>query len=278
MLIDLLLIIGALVAIYLLLIMPKLGRNPDAKKMEGWLYAHRGLHSNKKGPPENSMPAFIKAVEKRYGIELDVQLTKDGIPVVFHDYDLLRACGVDLKVADLTYAELRRYRLFNSSEIIPTLTEVLAVINGRVPLIIELKIPYDPKALCRKVYSILHNYKGFYSIESFNPRGLIWYKKYKPNILRGQLSTDFVKDEVEGSKIQHFILQNLLLNFLARPDYIAYNHKYKEDISFKICKKIFRPITVAWTIRSQEELDNSIKDFDLFIFEKFTPQVVDLKK
>ena len=87
-----------------------------------------------------------------------------------------------------------------------------------------------------------------------------------------------MKDEIEGSRIQHFILQNLLLNFLAKPNYIAYNHKYKEDFSFKICKKIFRPITVAWTIRSQEELDNSIKDFDLFIFERFTPQDVDLKK
>lgn len=278
MLIDLLLVIGALGAIYLILIMPRLGRNPDAKKMKGWLYAHRGIHSNKNGPPENSTPAFLKAVEKRYGIELDVQLTKDGIPVVFHDYNLLRACGVDLKVADLTYKELRRYRLFNSSEMIPTLAEVLAVVNGRVPLIIEFKIPFDPKPLCRKVYSVLHNYKGFYSIESFNPLGLIWYKKYKPNILRGQLSTDFVKDQVEGNKIQHFLLRNLLLNFMTRPDYIAYNHKYKDDFSFKICKKLFRPITVAWTIRSQEELNNSINDFDLFIFERFTPQVVDLKK
>ncbi|NLZ80583.1 MAG: glycerophosphodiester phosphodiesterase [Clostridiales bacterium] len=278
MLIDLLLVIGALGAIYLILIMPRLGRNPDAKKMKGWLYAHRGIHSNKNGPPENSTPAFLKAVERRYGIELDVQLTKDGIPVVFHDYNLLRACGVDFKVADLTYKELRRYRLFNSSEMIPTFAEVLAVVNGRVPLIIELKIPFDPKPLCRKVYSILHNYKGFYSIESFNPLGLIWYKKYKPNILRGQLSTDFVKEQVEGNKIQHFLLRNLLLNFMTRPDYIAYNHKYKDDFSFKICKKLFRPISVAWTISSQEELDNSIKDFDLFIFEKFIPQGVDLKK
>lgn len=258
--------------------MPRLGRNPDSIKMKGWLYAHRGIHSNKKGPPENSMPAFLKAVKKGYGIELDVQLTKDQVPVVFHDYDLQRACGVDIKVSDLTYAELRRYRLFNSNEMIPTLAEALAGINGRVPLIIELKIPFDPKPLCRKIYSVLHNYKGFYSIESFNPLGLIWYKKYKPNILRGQLSTDFTKDEAEGNRIQHFLLQNLLLNFLARPDYIAYNHKHKDDFTFKMCKRIFHPITVAWTIKSQEELDNSIKDFDLFIFEKFNPQGVDLKK
>lgn len=278
MLFKLLLIIGALVVVYLILIMPRLGRNPDFIKMKGWLYAHRGIHSNKKGPPENSMPAFLKAVEKGYGIELDVQLTKDQVPVVFHDYNLQRACGVDIKVSDLTYAELRRYRLFNSNEMIPTLAEALAGINGRVPLIIELKIPFDPKPLCRKIYSVLHNYKGFYSIESFNPLGLIWYKKYKPNILRGQLSTDFTKDEAEGNRVQHFLLQNLLLNFLARPDYIAYNHKYKNDFTFKICKRIFRPITVAWTIKSQEDLDNSIKDFDLFIFEKFNPKGVDLKK
>ena len=258
--------------LYLLAIMPKLKLNPQQKKLEGWLYAHRGLHDNQGEAPENSLKAFAYAVEQGYGIELDVQLTKDFIPIVLHDYSLKRACKLDKKASELTYEELKELSLFHSEEKIPTLLEVLNLVQGKVPLIIELKIPWSPKPLCEEVTKLLQDYNGVYCIESFNPLGLMWFKKHRPQIVRGQLATDFMKEKIEGSKVQYFILKHLLLNFLAKPDFIAYHHVYKKDLSFTICRKLYRAKTVAWTIQTQEELDNSKKYYTLFIFDSFIPK------
>lgn len=272
MLLNFILCVGILVALYLLIIMPRQRHNPESDKFDGWFYAHRGLHDNQTKAPENSLEAFWLAVDNHYGIELDVQLTKDGIPVIHHDYSLLRSCGVDRKVSELTYDELTSYHLFETQEKIPTLEEVLAIVHGTVPLIIELKIPWDAKPLCEKVSKILTGYHGLYCIESFNPFGLIWYKKHDPEIVRGQLSTDFVKEKVEGSKVQYFMLKHLLMNFLTKPDFIAYHHVYRKGLSFTLCRKLYRTKVVAWTIQSQEELDDNRNYFDLFIFENFMPE------
>ncbi len=267
------LMIIIIIVLYLLAIMPKLRHNPQIKSMDGWLYAHRGLHNNKSDAPENSLKAFALAVGKGYGIELDVQLTKDEVPVIIHDYHLRRACKTDCKVADLTYEELQQYHLFKSKEKIPTLKEVLELIGGKVPVIIELKIPWNPDCLCIKVSELLKNYEGFYCIESFNPFGLMWYKKHYPHIVRGQLSTDFHREKEEGDRFQFFLLKHLLLNFLTKPDFIAYHHVYKKALSFTICRKLYRTKPVAWTIKSQEELENSSKYYELFIFDSFLPKV-----
>lgn len=271
MLTEILIFITVIIILYLLAIMPKLSKNPNHAEFDGWLYVHRGLHNNKKGTPENSLKAFKNAVDNRYGIELDVQLTKDLVPVVIHDYNLLRACNVDRKVSDTTYEELSGYRLFKSQEKIPKLTEVLKCVDGKVPLIIELKIPWSATATCETVSSLLKDYKGLYCIESFNPFGLIWYKKHCPEIVRGQLSTDFVKEKIEGSKVQYFILKHLLFNFYTKPDFIAYQHEYKKNLSFTICRKLYRTKTVAWTVKNQEDMDSCLKYYDLIIFDHFNP-------
>ncbi len=267
----LIIVIVTVCILYLLAIMPKLRPGKKIASMDGWLYAHRGLHNNKSEAPENSLKAFALAVEKGYGIELDVQLTKDQVPVILHDYTLQRACHKDIQVSSLTCKELRRYTLFKSKERIPTLKEVLELVDGRVPLIVELKIPWKAERLCTEAAKLLKDYKGFYVIESFNPFGLIWYKKHYPQVIRGQLSSDFKKDETEGNSFQYFLLKHLLMNFLTKPDFIAYNHLYKTALSFTICRKLYRVKTAAWTIKSQEELESSSKYFDLFIFDKFIP-------
>ena len=271
MLFHVIIIFIILIVLYLLAVMPKLRHNPEVKKMDGWLYAHRGLHDNKSEAPENSLKAFALAVEKGYGIELDVQLTLDQVPVIFHDYNLKRACHADLKVADLTYEELKAYRLFKSKENIPTLAKALEVIGGKVPIIIELKIPWKPDVLCRGVSEQLKGYQGFFCIESFNPFGLMWYRKHYPNVVRGQLSTDFVSEKIEGSKFQYFILKHLLLNFMTKPDFIAYHHVYQTSLSFTLCRRLYRTKPVAWTIQTQEQLDKSKKNYQLFIFDSFIP-------
>jgi glycerophosphoryl diester phosphodiesterase len=267
-----LIIFFIVIILYLLAVMPKLSHNPITKQLDGWLYAHRGLHDNKTEAPENSLLAFSRAVEHGYGIELDVQLTKDLVPIVLHDYNLKRACNIDVKVADYNYEELQKFRLFNSQEKIPTFREVLDLVNGKVPLIVELKIPWKADRLGKAVSDILKDYTGLYCIESFNPFGLIWYRKNYPQVVRGQLATDFIKEKTEGNKFQYFILKHLLMNFLAKPDFIAYHHIYKKDLSFTICRKLFQVKTVAWTIQSQEDYENSGKYFEWFIFDSFLPE------
>jgi Glycerophosphoryl diester phosphodiesterase len=262
-----------IILFYLLMIMPKLKRNPDSKKLDGWLYAHRGLHDNKGDAPENSLRAFRLAVENGYGIELDVQLTKDGIVVVHHDYNLKRSCYADLKIAELEFKDLQDYCLFDSNEKIPTLEEVLSLVDGKVPLIIELKIPFKADKLCEVVSNMLNQYHGVYCIESFNPFGLAWYRKHEPNVVRGQLSTDFIREKVEGDKFQYFVLKNLLLNFYTKPDFIAYHYVYKKGLSCTLCRKLYRVKTVAWTIKSQKVYEENRKYYELFIFDSFIPEI-----
>lgn len=249
--------------------MPKMFNRPSFSPFKVPYYAHRGLHLGENTAPENSMAAFNLAVEKNYGIELDVQLSKDGIPLVFHDSSLKRVCGVDKYLDELTFHELRELNLFNSNERIPSFTEVLELVNGKVPLIIELKTRSNNISVCPLVAEILDNYKGIYCVESFNPLVVFWYKKNRPHVIRGQLSTNHLKGK--HNKILGFLMQNLLFNFLTKPDFIAFDHLYDSMISFRLCKWLYKPVTVAYTIKSLEELNDKVNKYDLIIFDNFIP-------
>ena len=132
----------ALLAVWVFLIFPGKA-SPEAKApFAGRAFAHRGLYEPDQSVPENSLRAFRRAVEAGYGAELDVQMTKDGQVVVFHDDDLKRGCGVDGRICDMTLAELEELRLFGSEERIPLFSEVLEIFGGKQPLIIKLK--YTP--------------------------------------------------------------------------------------------------------------------------------------
>ncbi len=268
--IVLLCIIAVVAVLYLLMIMPRMLHKADRTPFEGVLYAHRGLHDNASEAPENSMAAFRKAVEGGYGIEFDVQLSKDKIPVVFHDFTLKRVCGAEGKVCDYTYEELKQFRLCDSEEQIPRFEDVLKLIDGRVPLIIEYKIELLDTSVCCVADELLQSYKGPYCIESFNPMGVLWYRRNRPKVMRGQLSDGFYsKKEYKG--VLYFGLQNLLFNFLTKPDFVAYNHKEAGRLSRRLCRGLYRNTAVAWTIKSEEELAQAKKNFDLFIFDSFIP-------
>lgn len=249
--------------------MPKIFNRDSFADFKDYYYAHRGLHSS--SVPENSITAFKNAVDKGYGIELDVRLTKDDVPVVFHDHSIKRMCDVDIDVRDLTFSELKEYRLLNSAESIPKFTEVLDLINGRVPIIVELKVRNDSEKTSEIVANILDNYKGIYCIESFNPKVVLWFKKNRPHVIRGQLSTRYSKVKGSGNRLLNFILQNYGFNLFTKPDFIAFNHKHKNMLSFTLCRKLYRVPTIAYTITSQEELEESKDYFDYFIFENFEP-------
>ena len=234
-------------------------------------YAHRGLYKKDQTVPENSLVAFARAVEHGYGAELDVQLTADGQVVVFHDDNLNRMCGLDKPVSALTYQELKKLTLANSEERIPLFTEFLAVIDGEVPLIIELKAGGRNAELCRKTWEILQEYEGAYCIESFDPRIVRWFRKNAKKVVRGQLSDQY-KNAPTVPPILRFLLKNLLGNFLAKPHFIAYRHnEAAECLNFRLCKNWFHLLTVAWTVREGDDLDAVRKEFDLIIFEHFLP-------
>ena len=257
-------------ALYVASLMTRTVNRPDYSPLKKHFYAHRGLHDNNTDAPENSMPAFQKAIDAGYGIEFDVQLTKDRIPVVFHDETLKRVCGVEGNVRDYTYEELKQFTLCDSNEHIPLFADFLKLIDGQVPLIVEIKIHEAASEVCSKVDELLKDYKGVYCIESFHPFAVKWYKEHRPEVIRGQLSSNFNKPEKKEPFTQ-FLVHYLLTNFLCQPDFIAYDHRHKNNLSRLICKYLYRSLSVAWTIKSQEELDHSLDDFDLFIFEGFEP-------
>ena len=262
---------------YLLMIMPRMVGKPDTKPFKNHLYAHRGLFDNESDAPENSMKAFKKAVDAGFGMEMDIQLTKDGQMVVFHDFSLKRMCGVEGKVCEYTFDELQQFSLLKSEEKIPLFTEVLKLVDGKVPLIIEYKIETPDASVCEVGNEILKDYKGVYCIESFNPFGVHWYKKHRKDVVRGQLSEDFLKNGSPKTPV-HFIVGNLLTNFWAKPDFIAYNAKNYKNLSRRICRKLYKNLAVTWTIKSQEQLDAMREHFDLFIFDSFVPEADYMKK
>ncbi len=267
---------AVLSGMYLLAIMPRMIGKADPAPFNTRLFAHRGLYNNDSDAPENSMAAFRKAVESGYGIELDVQLTADRVPVIFHDFDLQRVCGVRGNVRDFTYRELQKFRLFHSSETIPALKDFLAMVNGKVPLIVEYKSEDADMTLCRIIDPMLRAYKGIYCIESFNPLVLMWYRLKRPGVMRGQLSDGFSHKPLYRTlryAPATIPVQFLIPNFLSKPDFIAYNHLYERNISRRICRYLYRGRAAAWTIKSQEQLDRASKAFDVFIFESFVPKI-----
>lgn len=253
---------------YLAAIKP--GRKGRTKDSLPALYAHRGLHYNGGNAPENTLAAFSRAVKAGYGIELDVQLTKDGQVVVTHDFHLGRNCGVSRKVDACTYEELQKYPVFFSKERIPLLKDVLELVDGKVPLLVELKYKKGSD-ICRKTDELLSSYTGNYCIESFYPQVLLWYRKHRPEVIRGQLSMNYQKEE-KWRQPQYYLMRHLLLNFLTKPDFIAYDCRAKKAVSLWLCRHLFRCPAYAWTIKSREQMKKSRRFFDGFIFEGFRPE------
>lgn len=227
-------------------------------------FAHRGLHSRDKQVPENSLEAFRLAAEAGYGVELDVQLSKDGQVVVFHDDTLNRVCGVDAKVCDKTYAELRRIKLCGSDQTVPLFTDVLRVIDGRGPIICELKTGKRNRELCEKTYKILSDYKGEVCIESFDPTIVAWFRFHARDLVRGQLANPTKDYAGEASLPVAFILSHLLLNFLGRPQFIAYKLA-RQTLPVRL-NYALGAMKVCWT--SHEPKNEKGKDAVIFEFYK----------
>lgn len=228
--------------------------------------AHRGLHDEES--PENSLSAFEKASEKGYVIELDVQQIADGTVVVFHDTSLSRMTGQDGYLKNLITEDLSACYLEGTKETIPTFQQALDLINGRTPIIIEVKNTLKVGSLESSTLEILKNYKGQFAIMSFNPYVLSWFKENAPEILRGQLSAFFKKDKL--SLVKKVVLKKMLLNKVAQPNFIAYE---AEHLPNRYVRKFNNLPLLAWTVRSQEEYMRVVKYCDNIIFENFEPKI-----
>ena len=265
-LITILIILAVLFILYLLMIMPRMINRADRTPFYGRHYAHRGLFDNNSDSPENSLAAFKKAVDAGYGIELDVQLSKDDKLVVFHDATLERMCGIKGNVWDYTLEELQQMKLLKSNETIPTFEQFLEVVDGKVPFILEFKLDRAQTKVCKLANEVLKNYKGIYCIESFHPLALLWYRKNRPDVCRGQLCEEFFRSEKYKGKALYTILAFLPFNFLTKPDFIAYNHEHASNISRRICK-LYGALQVCYTVKSVEEYKRAKEHFTLIIFD-----------
>ena len=269
---SLIVILFSFLLIYALIIRGRVGEK-GLEDLRYWVYAHRGLH-DKPFVPENSMLAFQKALEKGYGIELDVHLLKDGGLAVIHDSSLKRTAGVDVNIEDLTLDQLKNYHLEGTTETIPTFREVLNLYNGQAPLIIELKTANGNAAkLSEAVCNALNTYHGPYCIESFDPRCLLWLKRNRPDVIRGQLSMNFMKNPSGQGKFIDFILTFLLGNLLTRPDFIAYKFEDRRNFSNLLCLYLWRMQGASWTITEQKNFEICAGESLLPIFEQFEPKV-----
>lgn len=225
------------------------------------IIAHRGIYDNKI-VFENTLEAFKLAIKKDYIIELDIQLTKDKEIIVFHDTNIKRITGINKIVENSTYQELNNQNIIH----IPTLKEVLDLVNGKVPLLIEIKSNNKVGELETKIMNILKKYNGKYAIQSFDPKVLYWFKTNHPNIIRGQLASKFKKTKL--IPIKKFILSNMLFNIITNPHFISY--KCNELSIKKIKKYKNKKITViGWTITNEIEFNHYKKYYDNLICEKF---------
>ena len=229
--------------------------------------AHRGLHRADRSVPENSLAAFRDAAENGYAIELDVHLTADDRVVVFHDDSLRRVCGVEQDVEALTWRELRDLRLDGTGEHIPMLSDVLAEIRGRVPIVLELKTSPRRRELCERTWELLRAYNGDYCIESFDPRIVRWWRLNAPGVLRGQLSCTREQFGESATPVQAFFLSRLLCNFLGRPQFIAYGLDGRKPLLVRLVEKM-GAMRFCWT---SHDWKNEVSN-DAVIFEFYRPR------
>ena len=264
-----LIVILVLLLVFVYLLFPGHASRKKRAPFWGRNFAHRGLFLKDQSVPENSLEAFRRAVAGGYGMELDVQLSKDGQVVVFHDDTLERVCGVKKRVDALTFAELRELRLCSTEEQIPLFSEVLETVGGKTPLIVELKNGPRNRELCEKTCALLAGYAGDACIESFNPLIVTWFRFHDPKRVRGFLSQPPRQYRKSGMMpLTSIVLGCTLTNFLARPQFIAYMIGSK-PFPVHLAERL-GAIRTVWTSHDAE----AEKSYDIVIFEHYNPETV----
>jgi glycerophosphoryl diester phosphodiesterase len=219
---------------------------PDPARV-GWLalpdYAHRGLHGL--GVAENSPAAFRAAIAVGMGIECDVQRSSDGQAMVFHDWELDRLTAQQGPVAARDAAALGKIRLAGGADCIPTLRATLAFVNGRAPILIEIKSKrgYDVAVSCAAVKRELETYAGPHGVMSFDPRVGRWFARHSPQTVRGLVMTEENDRGFSGT------LRRKLWLWTARPDFLAYDIRDLPS-DFAAAQRARGLPLLTWTVRT----------------------------
>ena len=229
--------------------------------------AHRGLHGD--GVPENSLAAFEAAVDAGYPIELDVRLTADGVPVVCHDERLQRLCGIDAAVDEVEWAELSELTLLDSDQSVPTFEAVLQVVDGEVPVLVEVKNRGRPGSVESAVAAVLDGYGGPFAVQSFNPLTVGWFRRHRPGWPRGQVAGT-LRNAPDVGPLARFTCRRLLASPLARPDFVAYEHDALPYWPVTLHRKLGVPV-LAWTVQTPAALERARRLADNVIFESVRP-------
>lgn len=260
---------AVLILLYLWCLKGRAG-HPGLPELRRWNYAHRGLHDADN--PENSMAAFRAALAGGYGIELDIHLMRDGNLAVIHDSSLKRIAGADVRIEDLSTQDLTSYHLAGTGECIPLFADVLDLFAGRAPLIVELKVADGNYAdLCQAACRLLDSYNGPYCIESFDPRAVAWFRKHRPDVIRGQLSENWMGKKLPVPAVLRWILTYHISNIYTRPDFIAYKYADRKVFGTEICRKFWNLQGVSWTLKTPEEYAIAVEEGWIPIFEGFRP-------
>lgn len=232
--------------------------------------AHRGLHDEDRNP-ENSVGAFNAAIEAGYGIELDIHCSRDGRLVVFHDDNAKRLTGRDLKITSASFAELSALRLAETSYRITALEEVLELVDGRVPVMIEVKAGSRVARVGPLLAAVLSNYSGPVAVQSFDPRVVLWLRKNLPEVPRGQLAGSMSGGSIP--LVQRLLLRTMLVNAASRPDFIAFEIEAMPDRFVSLWRRLLRAPLLLWTVRTEEQLSQTRRYRANAIFEHIRPAV-----
>lgn len=273
----LLIVVAALCALVLFLVAPAAGRKELRTPFAGRNFAHRGYFGKDQRPPENSLPAFAAAVQNGYGMEMDVQFSSDRKLLVFHDDTLTRMTGTKGWVRDYPYDQICQMPLKGSAEHAPLFSEFLQTVDGKTPLIIEIKSRHEYTgeyldALCHATLDGLKGYNGPYCIESFDPRVVKRIRKFAPQVLRGQLVDSYRAYRKEGANPIHaFVISHCFGNFMARPDFIAWCPD-KQNWAVRLCARL-GAMMVMWTDLPEHDQAALEKQYDAVIFQWYHPEV-----
>ena len=235
-------------------------RRPVPDWLTQWEYAHRGLHGD--GIPENTLAGAEAAIAAGMGIECDIQRSADDWPMVFHDWDLLRLTGTEGLTEAATSIELRQLRYLDSEEGPAALTDLLTLVEGRAPILIEIKSKpgYDVESTCRAVDRCLESYDGDHAVMSFDPRVARWFRRNSPHTVAGLV----MREDEHGFTQKRW--QRRLAFAIAKPDFLAYHIAALPNAWVAGLRANGLPI-LTWTVNSPETRARALLHTDALISE-----------
>lgn len=267
------LITAGTVAAWAAAIKPRTKGKPDMTVFSSYDYANGGLHDYCKNIPENSLESYRRALKHGYGVVMDVRITKDGVPVVFADHELWRMCAVDGYLEEKTLEELKELTLLEADCKIPTLEEALNLIDGQVPVLLQLKVEKNNyMELCVETSAVIAKYDGILAIESLDYRCVRWFMRCRPEVIRGQMlekSIDIGDNFFDF--ITKFAKNWLLTNCLTKPDFISSCYMDRRSISLLFCRLLYRVPVMEWLICTRKEYETARLDDAMVIFEDIEP-------